>query len=97
MQDESVRSRSWGRGNMHARSGTQSCPTLCKPMGYSPPGSSVHGITLARIVEWVALSSSRDLPDTGIEPASLVPPALVGGFFTTEPLGKPRGNKAIKK
>ena len=37
----------------------QSCPTLCDPMDYSPPGSSVHGIFQARILEWVALSFSR--------------------------------------
>ena len=36
----------------------QLCPTR-KPMDYGPPGSSVHGISLARIPEWVALSSSR--------------------------------------
>ena len=33
----------------------QSCPTLCDPMDYSPPGSSVHGILQARILEWVAM------------------------------------------
>jgi len=32
---------------------TQSCPTLCNPMDCSPPGSSVHGILQARILEWV--------------------------------------------
>ena len=37
----------------------QSCPTLCNPMDYSPPGSSVHGILQARIWEWVAMPSSR--------------------------------------
>ena len=37
----------------------QSCPTLCDPMACSPPGSSVHGILQARIVEWVAISSAR--------------------------------------
>ena len=37
---------------------------------------------------WAATSSSRDLPDPGIEPRSLVSPALAGGFFTTEPPGK---------
>ena len=35
-------------------------PTLCDPMDYSPPGSSVHRISQARILEWVAISSSRD-------------------------------------
>ena len=34
----------------------QSCPTLCDPVDYSPPGSSVHGILQARILEWVAIS-----------------------------------------
>ena len=37
----------------------QSCPTLCSPMDCSPPGSSVHGVLQARILEWVALPSSR--------------------------------------
>ena len=37
----------------------QSCPTLCNPMDLSPPGSSVHGILQARILEWVAISFSR--------------------------------------
>ena len=37
----------------------QSCPTLCNPMGCSPPGSSIHGILQARILEWVAISFSR--------------------------------------
>ena len=44
-----------------------------QPMDCSPPGSSVHGILQARILEWGAISFSRDLPDTGIEPRS---PAL---------------------
>ena len=35
------------------------CPTLCNPMDLSPPGSSVHGIFLARILQWVAIPSSR--------------------------------------
>ena len=38
---------------------TQSCPTLCNPMDYSPPGSSVHGISQARILEGVAVSFFR--------------------------------------
>ena len=37
----------------------QSCPTFCNPMDCSPPGSSVPGILQARILEWVAISSSR--------------------------------------
>ena len=38
----------------------QLCPTLCDPVDYSLPGSSVHGILQAIILEWVAISSSRD-------------------------------------
>ena len=38
---------------------TQLCPTLCNPLDCSPPGSSVHGILQARILEWVAISFSR--------------------------------------
>ena len=37
----------------------QSCPTLCDPMGCSLPGSSVHGIFQARVLEWAAISFSR--------------------------------------
>ena len=38
---------------------SQSSPTLCDPVDSSPPGSSVHGILQARILEWVAISFSR--------------------------------------
>ena len=34
----------------------QSCPTLCDPMDYSQPGSSIHGIFQARVLDWVAIS-----------------------------------------
>ena len=49
----------------------QSCPTLCDPMDCGPLGSSVPGILQARILEWVAISFSRDLPHPGMEPVSL--------------------------
>ena len=42
----------------------QSYPTLCNPMECSPPGSSVHGILQARILEWVAMPSSRGSSQT---------------------------------
>ena len=58
----------------------QSCPILCDAMDCSLPGSSVLGILQARILEWVAISSSRELPDPGIEPLSLMSPALAGRF-----------------
>ena len=62
---------------------------LCVPMNCSPPGSSVHGISQARILEWVAISSSR---------GSLLPmdwtlisynSCIAGRFFTTKPPWKP--------
>ena len=41
--------------------------TLFNPMDCNPPGFSVHGILQARILEWVAIPFSRDLPEPGIE------------------------------
>ena len=65
---------------------TQLRLTLCNPTDYSPPGSSDCGISQARILEWVAVSFSGDLPDPQIKPTS---PALAGRFFNTELPGKP--------
>ena len=45
--------------NVCCRSVAQSCLTLCNPMDCSPPGSSVHGVSQERMLEWVAISSSR--------------------------------------
>ena len=64
----------------------QLCLTLCDPMDCSLPDSSVRGISQARVLEWVAISFSRDLPDPGIEPTS---PALTGRLFTAETPEKP--------
>ena len=49
---------------------TQSCLSLCDPMGCSPPGSSVHRILQARKLEWVAIRFFRDVPDPEMEPRS---------------------------
>ena len=68
---------------------------LCDPMVWGLPGSSVHGILQARILESVAYPPPRDLPNPGIEPTSLMSPALASTLpmcFTTLPLvppGKP--------
>ena len=51
----------------------QSCPTLSDPVDCSLPGSCIHGILQARILEWVAISFSKDLPNPEIKPGS---PAL---------------------
>ena len=48
----------------------QLCLTLCNPMDCSLQGSSVHGIFEARVLEWVAISFSGDLSNSGIEPRS---------------------------
>ena len=57
---------------LHAKS-PQSYLTLCDPMDYSLPGSSVHGILQARILEWVAMPSSRgsSQPRDQIEPKNM--------------------------
>ena len=59
-------------------------------MDCSLSGSSVHGIFKARILEWVAISFPRDLPNPEMELMSPVSPALGGRFFTIEPSGKTR-------
>ena len=48
----------------------QSYLTLCDPITYSPPRSSVHGVLQARILEWVTIPSPGDLPNPGTEPGS---------------------------
>ena len=67
----------------------QSCPTLFDPLDCSLPGSSVHSIFQARILEWIAIPSPGHIPHLGIEPMSFLAPALAGGFFTTASPGKP--------
>ena len=58
-------------------------------MDHSPPGSSVHGISQARIMEWMPFPPSGYFLNPGIESVSLASPALAGRFFTTATLGKP--------
>ena len=58
---------------------TQSCPTLYDPMNCSLPGSSVHGIFQARIMEWVPLPFPGDFPDSGNQP---IVSCITGRFFT---------------
>ena len=61
-------------------------------MDWSPPGSSVHGILQARVLEWVAFPPSGGLPDPGTEPAAPASLALASGFFTAEPPEKTHTN-----
>ena len=69
---------------MHAQS-LQSRPTLCDTLNCSPSGSSLHGILQARILEWVAMPSSRE----SSQPRDWTRVSCIaGGFFTAEPLRK---------
>ena len=63
----------------------QLCLILFDLMDCSPPGSSVHGILQARILEWVAIPSPGDIPDSEAESRS---PALQVDFLPSEPQGK---------
>ena len=67
---------------------TQSCPSGC-----SPPGSSVHGILEARILQWTAISSSRGLPLSRVKPES---PALQADPSLSEPQGKSQDRPFVK-
>ena len=58
---------------------TQSCPTLCDLTDYSPPGSSVHGILQARILEWVAIPFSR----VSSPPRDQTQVSCIAGMFFT--------------
>ena len=74
---------------IYVSSVAKSCPTLCDPMDCSPPGSSVHGILQAGILEWVTFPSPGDLPNPGIELESLMSPALQVCSLPLVPPGKP--------
>ena len=66
----------------------QLCLTLCDPMNCSPPGSSVHGILQARILEWVATALQQGIfPTQGLNPVLL---HWQEDSFLTEPPGKPK-------
>ena len=60
----------------------QSCTILCNLMDCSPPGSSVHGILQARILEWVAIPFSRGSSQPRDRTCIF---CIVGRFFTAEP------------
>ena len=66
---------------------TQLCPTLCDSTDCSPPGSSVHGISQARILEWVAIPFSRGSlrPMDGTQISH-----IAGELFTTWVIGNPK-------
>ena len=63
---------------------SQLCPTLCNPIDYSPPGSSVLGILQARILCGLPFSIPGDLPQSRDQTCLLQVPCIAGRFFTTE-------------
>ena len=66
---------------------TQSCPTLCDPMACILPGSCVHGLFQARILEWVAIFFSR----VSSQPRDRTQVSCIaGGFLPAELQGKPK-------
>ena len=74
---------------VHASSVTSVMLTLCDPVDYSLPSSSVHGILQARILEWVAISFSRGSSWPRNRNCISCIFCVAVGFFTTEPQGKP--------
>ena len=69
-------------------------PTLCDPMDYNLPGSSLYGISRQEYWRGLPFPSPGDLPNPGIKSAF---PTVAGGFFTTKPLGKPSQDNRLTK
>ena len=84
--------------NVSFLSVAQSYLPLCNPMDYSPRASSVHGISQARVLEWVAISSSRgsSRPRDQTRISCISYKKEVGGFFTTKPSLSPPPNQLIQ-
>ena len=66
----------------------ESCLTLCDPMDHSPPGSSVHVIFQARVLEWVAISPLRVPSQSRDQTCVTCVSCIAGRFFITESPGK---------
>ena len=81
----SVSLQLWCSLTVHARS-LQSYSTLCDPIDWSPPGSSVYGTLQAKLLEWVVMPFSRGSSRLRVQTRGS---CLAGRFFTTEPPRKP--------
>ena len=79
----------WTRVCVHVNSVTQSCSTPCNTMGCSLPGSSVHENPQERILEWVIMLSSIASSGSWDWTCVSFVSGITGGFFITEPPGKP--------
>ena len=66
----------------------QSCLSLCSPLNCSPPGSSSRGFSKGEYWSGLPFPSPGDLPDSGIEPASLASPTWAERFFTISATGE---------
>ena len=65
------------------------CVTLCDPVDCGPPGSSVHGILQPKILEWIAMPSSRGSSQPRDQTHVSCSSSVAGKFFAAEPPGKP--------
>ena len=74
----------------------QSCPTLYNPMDHSPPGSSVHGVLQAWILDWVAMPLPGDRPHSGTELASLTSSLWQVDSLPLAPPGKPMKESSVQ-
>ena len=90
--NEGINLRLWMQRAMLCAKISQSCPTLCNFMDYSPPKSSVQGALQARILNGLPYLPPGYLPNPGVEPKSLTSPALAGEFLTTSATLR-KGNK----
>ena len=68
---------------------TQSCPTPSHPMDCSPPGSSIHGICQARVLEWVAIDLAQNSLELKLPSRSSLP------FYAKQRTLSPKGKKKI--
>ena len=78
----------WNSGHVCCAKLLQLCTILCDPVDLRWQDSSVHGVLLSRILEWVAMSFGHH-PNSGIKPMSLTYLALAGRLLTTCHLGSP--------
>ena len=89
LQVKLVKMRSYAVEKKEESEVAQSYPILCNPVDCSLPGSSIHGISQARILEWnpgVAVAFSRGSSQPR-DPAHIC--CIAGGLFTAETVGKP--------
>ena len=93
---EETKVKNEDRARFRARVRPHSCLTLCGPLDCRLPGSFVHGIFQARILDWVAIFSPREFSGPRDRTHISCISCIAGRFFTTEPPGKPQGFKEFR-